>query len=56
LFHLTINCDFATRFALSGELLFAARQKEPKALIKAAVDVSASGMRDQHSVLGPWPG
>jgi len=27
-----INFDFAPRFALAGEFLFAARQKEPKAL------------------------
>jgi len=26
------NFGFATRYALSGEFLFAARQKEPKAL------------------------
>ena len=31
-FNFNFNFDFATRCALSGEFLFAARQKEPKAL------------------------
>ena len=52
-----VNCDFATRFALSGEFLFAARQKEPKALDRqrsslrlraraASIRYSDSGMAD----------
>jgi len=46
-----VNFNFATRYALSGEFLFAARQKEPKALDRqrSLLRLAASGVSIRYS-------